>query len=59
MESIYWEEGYEVFLKERRDRACSAGVTRKGKLPKLDKKVKEDLIGENQRLQMDLESWLP
>lgn len=37
-------------MKERRSRACSASGTRKGRPPKLDKKVEEDLIAENQRL---------
>ena len=46
-ERIYLEEGAEGLMKERRGRACSAGVTRKGRLPKLDKKVEEDLIAEN------------
>ena len=49
-ERIYLEEGAEGLMKERRGRACSAGGTRKGRPPKLDKKVKEDLIAENQRL---------
>lgn len=38
-ERIYLEEGAEDLMKERRGRACSAGVTRKGRPPKLDKKV--------------------
>ena len=42
-------------MKERRGRACSAGGTRKGRPPKLDKKVEEDLIAENQRLRMEIE----
>lgn len=49
-ERIYLEEGAEGLMKERRGRACSAGGTRKGRPPKLDKKVEEDLIAENQRL---------
>lgn len=54
-ERIYLEEGAEGLMKERRGRACSAGGTRKGRLPKLDKKVEEDLIAENQRLRMEIE----
>ena len=45
-ERIYLEEGAEGLMKERRGRACSA---------KLDKKVEEDLIAENQRLRMEIE----
>ena len=47
-ERIYLEEGAEGLMKERRGRARSAGGTRKGRAPKLDKKVEEDLIAENQ-----------
>lgn len=54
-ERIYLEEGAEGLMKERRGRACSAGGTSKGGPPKLDKKVKEDLIAENQRLRMEIE----
>ena len=54
-ERIYLEEGVEGLMKERRGRACSAGGTRKGRPPKLDKKVEEDLIAENQRLRMEIE----
>ena len=54
-ERIYLEEGAEGLMKERRGRACSAGGTRKGRPPKLDKKVEEDLIAENQRLRMEIE----
>ena len=54
-ERIYLEEGAEGLMKERRGRACSSSGTRKGRPPKLDKKVEEDLIAENQRLRMELE----
>ena len=54
-ERIYLEEGAEGLMKERRGRACSASGTRKGRPPKLDKKVEEDLISENQRLRMEIE----
>lgn len=54
-ERIYLEEGAEGLMKERRGRACSSGGTRKDRPPKLDKKVEEDLIAENQRLRMEIE----
>ena len=54
-ERIYLEEGAEGLMKERRGRASSANGTRKGRPPKLDKKVEEDLIAENQRLRMEIE----
>ena len=54
-ERIYLEEGAEGLMKERRGRACSASGTRKGRPPKLDRKVEEDLIAENQRLRMEIE----
>jgi transposase len=46
-ERIFLEEGAEGLMKERRGR--------KGIPPKLDKKVEEDLIAENQRLRMEIE----
>ena len=54
-ERIYLEEGKEALLAERRGRACAAGGTRKGRKPKLDKQVEEDLIAENQRLRMEID----
>ena len=54
-ERIYLEEGAEGLMKDRRGRACSVSGTRKGRPPKLDKKVEEDLIAENQRLKMEIE----
>ena len=54
-ERIYLEEGAEGLVKERRGKACSAGGTRKGRPPKFDKKVEEDLIAENQRLRMEID----
>ena len=54
-ERIYLEEGAEGLMKGRRGRACHASGTRKGRPPKLDKKVEEDLIAENQRLRMEIE----
>ena len=54
-ERIYLEEGTEGLMKERRGRACKASPTKKGRPPKLSKKVEEDLIAENQRLRMEIE----
>ncbi len=54
-ECIYLEEGAEDLMKERRGRACSASGTKKGRPPKLDKKLEENLIAENQRLRMEIE----
>ena len=54
-ERIFLEEGAEGLMKERRGRACSASGTKRGRPPKLDKKVEEDLIAENQRLRMEIE----
>ena len=54
-ERIFLEEGAEGLMKERRGRACAASDTKKGRPPKLDPKVKEDLIAENQRLRMENE----
>jgi transposase len=54
-ERIFLEEGAEGLMKERRGRACKESGTRKGRPPKLDKKVEEDLIAENQRLRMEIE----
>ena len=54
-ERIYLEEGVEGLMKERRGRACKVSGTNKGCPPKLDRKVEEDLIAENQRLRMEIE----
>ena len=54
-ERIFLEEGAEGLMKERRGRACAASGARKGRPPKLDKKVEEDLIAENQRLRMEID----
>jgi len=54
-ERIFLEEGTEGLMKERRGRACKASGSNKGRPPKLDKKVEEDLIAENQRLRMEIE----
>ena len=54
-ERIFIEEGAEGLMKERRGRACKASGSNKGHPPKLDRKVEEDLIAENQRLRMEIE----
>ena len=54
-ERIFLEEGAEGLMKERRGRASKVSGTNKGRPPKLDKKVEEDLIAENQRLRMEIE----
>ena len=54
-ERIFLEEGAEGLMKERRGRACKASGTNKGRPPKLDRKVEEDFIAENQRLRMEIE----
>ena len=54
-ERIFLEEGAEGLMKERRGRACAASGTKKGRPPKLDPKVEEDLVAENQRLRMEIE----
>ena len=54
-ERIYMDEAAQGLMKERRGRAGAASGTKKGRPPKLDKKVEEDLIAENQRLRMEIE----
>ena len=54
-ERIFLEEGAEGLMKERRGRACKASGSNKGRPPKLDRKVEEDLIAENKRLKMEIE----
>ena len=49
-ERIYLEEGPEGLYVERRGRGGAPSKVRK---PKLDKKVEEDLIAENQRLRAE------
>ena len=51
-ENLSRDEG---LMKERRGRAGAASGTKKGRPPKLDRKVEEDLIAENQRLRMEIE----
>ena len=52
-ERIYLEEGSEGLYIERRGRASVASGARKGRPPKMDKKVEEDLIAEVQRLRAE------
>ena len=54
-ERIFLEEGAEGLMKERRGRASKASGSNKGRPLKLDRKVEEDLIAENQRLRMESE----
>lgn len=54
-ERIYLEDGKEGLYIERRGRACSVDGIRKGRPPKLEKKVEADLIAENQRLRMEVD----
>ena len=53
-ERKYLEEGIEGLAKENRGRPTVNGKKR-GRPPKLDKQVEEDLIAENQRLRMENE----
>ena len=52
-ERIFLEEGAEGLMKEHRGKSNMS--SRRGRPPKLDKKVEEDLIAENQRLRMEIE----
>ena len=52
-ERIFLEEGAEGLMKERRGKSNTCG--KRGRPPKLDRKVEEDLIAENQRLRMEIE----
>ena len=52
-ERIFLEEGAEGLMKERRGRNNTR--SKRGRPPKLDKKIEEDLIAENQRLRMEIE----
>ncbi len=53
-ERKYIEEGYEGLMKDNRGRPTANGKKR-GRPPKLDKQIEEDLIAENQRLRMEIE----
>lgn len=52
-ERIYLEEGPEGLYLNRRGRSNAASGTQKGRKPKLDKQVEEDLIAEVQRLRAE------
>ena len=52
-ERIYLEEGPEGLYVERRGQASAASGTQKVRKPKLEKRVEEDLIAENQRLRAE------
>ena len=52
-ERIFLEEGAEGLMKERRGKNNTSA--KRGRPPKLDRKVEEDLIAENQRLRMEIE----
>ena len=52
-ERMFLEEGAEGLMKERRDKNNASG--KRGRPLKLDKRVEEDLIAENQRLRMEIE----
>ena len=54
-ERIFLEEGAEGLMKERRGKSVTAEGKKRGRPPKLDKKIEEDLIAENQRLRMEIE----
>ena len=54
-ERTYLEEGAEGLMKDKRGRNSALNGNKRGRLPKLDKKVEEDLIAENQRLKMEIE----
>ena len=53
-ERKYLEEGIDGLVKDNRGRPTVNGKKR-GRPPKLDKQVEEDLIAENQRLRMENE----
>ena len=53
-ERKYLEEGVKGLEKENRGRS-TINTKKRGRPPKLDKKVEEDLIAENQRLRMEIE----
>ena len=53
-ERKYLEEGIEGLAKDNRGRP-TASEKKRGRPPKLDKNVEEDLIAENQRLRMENE----
>ena len=54
-ERTYLEEGDEGLMRDKRGRNGALNSNKRGRPPKLDKKVEEDLIAENQRLRMEIE----
>ena len=54
-ERIFLEEGAEGLMKERRGKSYPVDGKKRGRPPKLDRKIEEDLIAENQRLRMEIE----
>ena len=54
-ERAYLEEGAEGLMRDKRGRNGALNSNKRGRPPKLDKKVEEDLIAENQRLRMEIE----
>ena len=52
-ERIYYEEGKEALLEERRGRSKKLPSARKGRPPKKDVNENEDLLAEVQRLRME------
>ena len=54
-ERIYYEEGKEALLEERRGRSKKLTSAKKGRPPKKDVNKNEDLLAENQRLRMENE----
>ena len=54
-ERTYLEEGAEGLMRDKRGRNGALNSNKRGRPPKLDKKVEEDLIAENQRLRMEID----
>jgi transposase-like protein len=52
-ERTYLEEGASGLYVERRGRAGALDGAKKGRPPKMDKQIEEDLIAENQRLRAE------
>jgi len=52
-ERIYYEEGKETLMEERRGRSKKVSTTKKGRPPKKDVNENEDLLAEVQRLRME------
>jgi len=54
-ERIYYEEGKEALMEERRGRSKKVSTVKKGRPPKKDVNENEDLLAEVQRLRMENE----